>query len=137
MMPKDLVIELERTMCPGACPDYSLFIHGNGKIVYEGRHYVAAKGKHEGQISRAKVKQLPDEFYRIEYFSLKGKHDAVTHDGVITKISILADGRKKEIVNCHSSQAPEDLYQLEKMIDEISQSKRWVRNRSGQLVLKP
>jgi hypothetical protein len=56
MMSKDLVIGLERTMCPGACPDYSLFIHGDGKIVYEGRLYVVAKGRHGGQISRAHVK---------------------------------------------------------------------------------
>ena len=137
MMPKDLVIGLEHTMCPGACPDYSLFIHGDGKIVYEGRHYVAAKGRHGGQPSRAKVKQLLDEFYRIGYFSLKDRYDAVASDGAITKPSILADGRKKEIVNCLPSQAPEDLYQLEKMIDEISQSKRWVRNRSDQPVLDP
>jgi len=136
MMPKDLVIGLERTMCPGACSGYSLFIHGYGKIVYEGRHYVAAKDRHEGQISRAKVKQL-GEFYRIGYFSLKDRYDAVASDGAITKTSILAGGRKKEIVNCHPSQAPEDLYQLEKMIDEISHSKRWVRNRSGQPILEP
>lgn len=120
MMPKDLIIRLERTMCPGACPDYSLFIHGDGKIVYEGRHYVAAKARHEGQISRAQVKQLFDEFYRIGYFSLKDRYDAIVNDGAITRTSILAEGRKKEIVNCHPSQAPEALYQLEKMIDEIS-----------------
>lgn len=90
-----------------------------------------------GQISRAKVKQLLDEFYRIGYFSLKDRYDAVASDGAITKTSILADGRKKEIVNCLPSPAPEDLYQLEKMIDEISQSKRWVRNRSDQPVLDP
>ena len=136
MMPKDLIIRLERTMCPGACPDYSLFIHGDGKIVYEGRHYVAVKGRRKGQISRARVKQLLDEFYLIGYFSLKNRYDAVASDGAITKTSILADGRKKEIVNCHPSQAPEDLYRLEKMIDEISQSKRWVRNRSGRPVLE-
>lgn len=137
MMPKDLIIGLERTMCPGACPDYSLFIHGDGKIVYEGRQYVAAKGKHERQISRAQIRQILDEFYRISYFSLKDRHDAVAIDGAITKTSIVSDSRKKEVVNCHPSQALEDLYQLEKIIDESSQSKRWVRNRSGQRVLSP
>ncbi|HEU4605786.1 MAG TPA: DUF6438 domain-containing protein [Nitrososphaera sp.] len=90
MMPKDLVIGLERTMCP----DFSLFIHGDGKIVYEGRHYVVAKGRHGGQISRAHVKQLLDEFYRIGYFSLKDRYDAVASDSAITKTLILAGGRR-------------------------------------------
>jgi len=106
------------------------------EIVYKGRHYVVAKGRRERQISRAKVKQLTGEFYRIDYFSLKNRYDAIASDGAMTKTSILAGGRKKEIVNCHPSRAPEDLYQLEKMIDEISQSKHRVRNRSGQPVLK-
>jgi hypothetical protein len=52
-IPKALVIKLERTMCAGACPDYSLFVYGDGKIVYEGRHYVAAKGKREGRVPTA------------------------------------------------------------------------------------
>jgi hypothetical protein len=136
-IPKDLAIGLERTMCPGACPDYSLFVYGDGKIVYEGRHYVAVKGRRKEHISKAHVKQIFDEFYRIGYFSLKDRYDPIVSDGAITITSIHADGKKKQVVNCHPSQAPEDLYQLEKMIDEITQSKRWIRHRSVQPALKP
>jgi hypothetical protein len=136
-IPKDLTIGLERTMCPGACPDYSLFVYGDGKIVYEGRHYVAVKGRRKEHISKAHVKQIFDEFYRIGYFSLKDRYDPIVSDGAITITSIHADGKKKQVVNCHPSQAPEDLYQLEKMIDEITQSKRWIRHRSVQPALKP
>lgn len=135
-IPKDLIIELSRTMCPGACPDYSVFIYGNGRIVYEGRRYVAVKGRQEGWISRAQVKQLLDQFYKANYFSLKERYDALASDGAITKTSILADGKTKEVVNYYPSQAPEELYQLEKMIDKTSQSERWVRDRSSQPVLK-
>lgn len=135
-IPKDLVIGLERTMCPGACPDYSLFVYGDGKIVYEGRHYVAVKGKRVGRITKTQVKQLLEEFYRIDYFSLKNRFDAIASDGAITT-SIRADGRVKEVVNCHPSRAPEDLYQLEKMIDEIARSKHWVMHQSGKPELKP
>jgi hypothetical protein len=35
MMPKELIIGLEM---PWRCSDYSLFIRGDGKIVYEVRH---------------------------------------------------------------------------------------------------
>jgi hypothetical protein len=136
-IPMDLVIGLERTACPCACPDYSLFVYSDGKIVYEGRHYVAIKGIREGHISKAQVRQLFNEFWKIGYFSLKDRYDPIAKDGVVTKTSIRADGRKKEIVNCHPSQAPENLYLLEKMIDEIARSERWTRHRSGQPALKP
>jgi (2Fe-2S) ferredoxin len=56
-IPNDLVIRLERTMCLGACPDYSLLVYGDGKIVYEDRHYVVVKGKRKGRISKGWVRQ--------------------------------------------------------------------------------
>jgi hypothetical protein len=99
-------------MCPGACPDYSLFVYGDGKVVYEGRHYVAVKGKREGHIPKVRVKQLLEEFYRIDYFSLKDRFAPIANDGAITKTSIRAEGRVKEVINCHPSRAAEDLYQL-------------------------
>lgn len=135
-LPKDLVITLQRTMCPGACPDYSLSIYGDGKIAYEGRHYVAVKGRQEARIPINDVKKLVDEFFKSGYFSLKDRYDPIVNDGAITKTSIVADGKTKQVVNCHPSQAPESLYQLERMIDEVVQSKRWVR-RAGQPVLEP
>ena len=135
-IPADLVITLQRTMCPGACPDYSLSIYGDGKIVYEGRHYVAVKGRQEARISTNDIKKLIEEFYESGYFSLKDRYDPIVNDGAITKTSIVADGKTKQVVNCHPSQAPESLYQLEVRIDEVAQSKRWVR-RAGQPVLDP
>ncbi len=70
-IPKDLVIGLHRTMYPVAFSDYSFFVYGDVRILCEGRHYVAVKGKQEGQISRAQVKQLLGEVYRMNYFSPK------------------------------------------------------------------
>jgi uncharacterized protein DUF6438 len=137
VIPKDLVIELHRMMCPGACPDYSLFVYGDGRVVYEGRRYVAVKGKRERWISKAQVKRLLDEFYRMSYFSLKDRYDPIASDGAVTKTSILAGSKTKEVVNCHPSQAPEELHQLEEMIDTISQSELWIKDRSGHYVLKP
>jgi len=130
-IPRDLVIGLERTKCPGACPDYSLFIHCDGKIAYEGRHYVAVKGQRQGRIQKASIRRLVDEFYRIDFFSLKDRYDPIASDGAITKTSIRIDGKTKKVVNYHPSQAPEDLYNLEKMIDEVTRSERWVRLKSG------
>jgi hypothetical protein len=137
MIPEDLAIGLERTTCFGACPDYSLFIHGNGKIVYEGRQYVAAKGRHETRISQVHLRQIFDEFNRIGFFSLEERYEAVAGDSAVTKTSITAGGRKKTVINCHPSRAPESVYNLEKMIDEISKSARWIKDREGKPVLKP
>lgn len=135
-VPKDLIIRLERMMCPGACPDYSLIIHSDGKVVYEGRHYVAIKGRKKGRISTNQVEKLIEEFYRIHYFSLKERYDAIANDGAITRTFIRADGKSKQVINCYPSQAPEDLYNLEKKIDEAVRSEKWIRDGNGQPVLE-
>jgi hypothetical protein len=136
-IPKDLVIEIHRMMCPGACPDYSLFVYSDGRILYEGRRYVAAKGTLEGRISAGEVRKILAEVYRMNFFSLEDRYDPIASDGATTTTSILVDGKTKQVINCHPSRAPDGLYLLEKMIDEISYSEHWVRDRQGQPVLKP
>ena len=64
-------------------------------------------------------------------------NDPIASDGAVTKTSILADGKTKEVSNCHPAQTPEQLYQLVKMMYEISKSELWIKDRSGQPVLKP
>lgn len=94
------------------------------------------KGLREVNISASQSTEPPGEFYRIGYFSLRDRYDAIASNGAITKMSIRANGRAKELVNCYPSQAPEELYNLKKMKDEIWQSKRCGSNRSGQQALE-
>jgi hypothetical protein len=73
----------------------------------------------------------------MNYFSVKDRYDPIVSNGAATKTSFLAGGKTKEVVNCHPSQAPVELHQLEEMIDTISQSELWIRDRSGNAELKP
>lgn len=65
---EDVTITLERTVCFGACPDYTVTIHGDGTVVYEGRNFVAVEGVQTAHISEEKVQKLVDEFYLIGFF---------------------------------------------------------------------
>jgi hypothetical protein len=136
VLPEGLVIRLERMKCPGACPDYSLVIKGDGRIMYEGRRYVAAKGKRQGKISASQVRKLLEEFNRVGFFLLQDRYNSIVNDGSTTKTSIQAGPARKVVVNCHPSRAPESLYNLEKMIDEVCKSDRWVK-RAGKPILEP
>lgn len=126
---KDVVITLETTACFGPCPIYKLTIYGDGRVVYEGEEYVNVAGKQTSQISKDKVKELVDEFYRINYFSLK--NNTFTHEkcfldagSVITSITI--NGKTKTINDYHGCPSPKKLRELEVKIDEIANSKRWI-----------
>lgn len=121
---ENVVITLERTVCFGSCPDYTLTIYGNGTLIYEGRNFVAVTGRQTSNISQEHIQELARAFYAIGYFSLKNEYSAPVTDLPTTTTSIAIDGRYKKIVNYYG--APEQLIELENMIDDIAGSERWV-----------
>jgi Domain of unknown function (DUF6438) len=121
---ENVVITLERTVCFGSCPDYTLTIYGNGSLIYEGRNFVAVTGQQTSNISKDHVQELARAFYAIGYFSLEDEYSAAITDLPTTTTSIAIDGRYKKIVNYYG--APEQLIELENMIDDIAGSERWV-----------
>jgi hypothetical protein len=124
-----VIITLERTMCFGKCPVYTLTIHGDGTVDYEGKKHVGVMGRQKARMSEDKVSQLIDEFVRINYFSLQ---DSYTKRGMtdmpsaITSIKI--GGREKTVRHYSGDRtAPPELKELEKKIDEIVGSAKWVK----------
>jgi hypothetical protein len=133
---KDLrtaVITLKRTPCFGACPIYSVTIHGNGRVDYEGERFVKVTGKRSHRISKKSMRELVDEFYRIGYFSLKDEYVYIKNpDGSITQISdlpsrdtsITIGNKSKSVHNYYGG--PKSLAQLENRIDRISGVAKYV-----------
>ena len=123
----NVVIVLERTMCFGMCPAYSLVVAGNGTVIYEGRYYVKVEGWRTATISQEKVKELISEFERVNFFSLKNYYadDNITdRSSAITSITI---GEKTKTVIHYSGNysQPKELIELENKIDEITNSAQW------------
>ena len=120
----DAVITLERTACYGTCPVYKVTIYEDGKVLYNGEQFVENKGEHDFRISPAKVKDLINEFYEIDYFSLHNEYTANITDLPTTITSIKIAGQAKRVSNYYG--APEKLRELEDMIDEVTNSQRWI-----------
>jgi hypothetical protein len=64
----DVVISLERTGCLGSCPSYTVAIHGDGRVVYDGRSHVAVIGHREKNIDQKQVVELLEHIYKIRFF---------------------------------------------------------------------
>lgn len=123
----DVTITLERNMCMGTCPVYSLEIFGNGTVVYDGNRFVNVTGQQISNISQDRVRDLVEEFYKINYFSLNDKYDQVviTDQRTVTT-SIDTNGTYKSVFDNHGAIAPEGLRALEDKIDEITNSSKWI-----------
>ncbi len=131
---RGVVVTMDRDSCFGRCPVYSLLIHGNGTVVYRGFKNVRVKGKRTNQIPKKEVARLVNDFYAIDFFSLKDGYTVIQNaDGSTTfqtglsgtTTTITIGSKTKSVYNLYG--APKALDELEREIDEISGSAKYVR----------
>lgn len=127
-LPTDLSgvsIKLERTPCFGFCPTYSVTIHGNGTVDYEGIRFVETTGHKAYQIPVQQVRELVTLVYAFNYFSLDDKYEAPITDlpSAITTVTI---GDKTKSVDNYGNSGPKLLENLELKIDKIANTKELI-----------
>jgi Domain of unknown function (DUF6438) len=128
------VVTLERTPCFGTCPVYQVAISRSGTVRFVGKHHVSRQGEAMAKIPAARVDSLLRELDAGGYF---GFADAYVMDSpacgqyatdsptVITSASTA--GRTKTIRHDYGCDAaPQELGRLERLIDEVAGSSRWI-----------
>ncbi|MBV9989651.1 MAG: hypothetical protein JOZ72_00025 [Alphaproteobacteria bacterium] len=125
---KTLRITLERDVCLGSCPSYTVEIAGDGSVVYQGRACVAQAGERHAQIPVADVKDLVAKFRDVDVFTLRGEYRAQVTDHPTFTTTIAFDGRKKSVVDHVGASAgmPHKVTALEDAIDAAAGTGRWV-----------
>lgn len=124
---RDVRIAIERTPCYGRCPIYQLQMDSSGKVVYEGKGFVQVMGRQEGTVAGRDVQALARELEAAGYLGFRDNYaaEATDHPSVITTLTI--DGKTKRVEHDLSSRtAPPQLESLERRIDEVANSARWV-----------
>ena len=137
----DVEIGLERTVCFGTCPSYTLRIFGDGRVVYEGRKYVRVEGKQESTIDKSHVLNILHELYRVYFFDMQGHYEypeGITEsDGIVRrslgKITDLPTQIVKVRIGAYEKQVshyyggPPELIELIDLIDLESGSEQWIK----------
>lgn len=131
------VITLERTACFGTCPIYKLTIFDNGRVLYEGKDFVKRKGKAEGRITKAALEKLVREFNQIDYLNLddeyvsEGKNCPEWWTDNPSAVTSLNWKHKQKTIRhyhgCRGSRILDQLTALENKIDEVVNTKRWIK----------
>jgi hypothetical protein len=126
-------ITLERTPCFGTCPVYKLTVHSSGRVEFEGKDFVREKGKRTKQISGRDFARLVKKIESIHFFALEKRYDGKGPDGsgvTVTdlptrKTTVTKGGESKTVENYF--RGPPGLKELEELIDEVTNSARWIR----------
>jgi hypothetical protein len=120
-------ITLERTICYSKCPVYSLEINGQGEVTYNGRENVAVLGRRTAKITKDQVRLLVAEFESIGFCTLPDEYYRHNHDPD-TLITIATPKCSKTVIRGRTiEQEARPVIVLENKIEEIVNSKQWVR----------
>lgn len=138
-IPADLVITMERTMCFGTCPDYKLTIKANGTVTFRGGQFTKTKGTAKSRITKSSLRELVAAFDRVDLDSFADDYSqGSVCESYITDlpseiISLKRDGKTKQVnhyFGCTGNAVRkklEPLTELGKMIDSVTNSRRWIR----------
>ena len=127
-------ITLERTACFGSCPVYTISVSSSGQVSFEGKANVRLLGTATGQIPQEQVEVLLVELERAGYFDFASRY-AMSEPACGRYVTDLPSaissatirGRTKRIEHDHGcGGAPGALAVLEKRIDEVLGSDRWI-----------
>ncbi len=121
------VISLERTMCFGWCPDYTLRLHGSGRVEYVGRHFVCDFGQREAAADTQEVRRLVEAMLTAGFIGLTWKPGALMTDLETVVTTLHHDGRTFRVRHYHGDPgAPQWLSSMEEEIDRVAGSARWL-----------
>jgi len=128
-------ITLNRTVCFGFCPAYTVTISGDGQVRYEGRRFVNAVGERTATIAPADVERLVARFDEIGFDHLQDEYRAPVTDLPTTTITLTRNGRTKRVVDYGGVSAgmPQAVRELQAEIDRVAGTAQWVL-RDGQPV---
>ena len=110
-------ISMKRTACYGTCPQYTIKIHDDGYMTYNGKMFVDKIGCHSTYLSKSKMNNVKELLDDIDYFSLQKIYDSGVTDipSVITEVSL--NKKNHKVINRFNG--PKKLKKLYDLLDSI------------------
>jgi len=127
-----VTIALQRSGCYGSCPAYAVTVSTEG-IVFEGRGFVVARGKHVDTVDPVEVRKLAKRFVAADFYSMDSMYRAGVTDSPTYTLSIVIDGQAKKVLDYVGSWEgmPAVITELEDEVDAFAQTQRWIVGNDG------
>jgi ankyrin repeat protein len=125
-------ITLSRSGCYGSCPAYRVSIGTEG-IVFEGRGYVVAAGRHTDTVDPHAVRELAKKIIAADFYSMNSEYRAGVTDNPTYCLSIDIDDHIKQVVDYVGSWVgmPEVISEFEDEVDALAHTERWIEGTDG------
>jgi len=125
---RDIEITLERGMCFGTCPVYSVSLFGNGTIAWMGEMYVEAAGNRTDSLDPALVGDLYDRLIEGGFLDLNDTYAYLNITDMPTATLTVRNGTDvKQVYHYHGDfTSPENLTHMENAVDLVANTSRWI-----------
>ncbi len=125
-------ITLQRSDCLGSCPSYSVTVSTEG-IVFEGRSFVVAVGKHTDRVDPDEVRKLAKGFVAADFYSMDDNYSVMVTDEPSFDLSVVIDGQTKRVTDYVGAWGgmPAVITELETKVDAFARTDRWVKGGDG------
>lgn len=149
-MPDDVTISLSRSACYGLCPNYTVVIHGDGRVRFSTdvkavsgadavfRQFAPSQGvlmpgMHEDRIPPQSVLELLAQFQHAGFWRLKDRYVAMATDNPRQIITLEVDGRRKQVTDYLGTEVgmPHSVRDLEEAVDRVAGTARWVNGNAA------
>jgi hypothetical protein len=130
--PPALLARIERTICYGWCPAYSVEILVDGTARYEGRAYVVTEGMALARLTPEQVEEVRAAFKRAGFRAISEDccNCRDVTDGPTVFLTLEDGGPRKTIEHYDGcGRAPPELGYLEGEIDRIVNVEQWIGTR--------
>lgn len=119
-------ITLERGMCFGTCPVYSLTIFSNGSVIYDGQMYVKDIGIRNGSIKITSYNRLMELADDVGFFGMNDEYTAYYITDMPSATITITNGTKKRVEHYYGDEsAPRVLSEFEEAIDQAANVTQW------------
>jgi hypothetical protein len=125
---------LERTVCFGVCPAYTVAIDADGTVTYEGKDFVRVHGKQVRHIDPGAVEKLFEHVASAHFFELRERYSMSITDNPTALLSVTTGGHTRKVEDyppCHKGETfgtptPPALCALEHEVDALAKTDAWV-----------
>jgi len=125
--PEQSSITLERGMCYGTCPVYSVTLFENGSVIYYGEKFVKETGYQTATLNQSGFTDLLQACYESGFFQMNDEYVNLDMTDMPNAIITVQNGSGiKRVEHYHGDiHAPANLTSLENLIDEVVQITMW------------
>jgi TonB family protein len=118
-------VEMSKGACYGTCSVYTVRVHANGRVDWDGHSFVAEKGKDTTDIGATLARDLIARFASADFWALCADYSRNITDSATTNFRVRIGDRTKVVSN-YANSAPEWVHDLEYSVDDAADTHRWL-----------